>query len=131
MYGLQPVDMAPSFAAIPQTEEKKQGALANYVHEIQANSGRGWDLVKIGNDRKYKTADGKELTSRVENNSNGISINFFERFGADQMEEANKRMMEFLEAEKEANPTSPANQQQPPSEKPSGSGGKKWWKFWE
>jgi hypothetical protein len=96
LYDLKPINLENTFVTIPKTEEEKKEALSRYVNQIMANSQRGWDIVKIGNGRKYKTKEGLELTSSVENNAGEVSINFKEVFGMDDSVKFGKRLKEIL-----------------------------------
>jgi len=133
VYNLTPMGLANTFVTTPKTEGERQEALSQYVNQIMANSPRGWDIVKIGNGRKYKTKDGKELTSSVVNNAGQVSINFNEIFGKNDFEAANKRFKEILA--KEDKSTAP-NKKEAPSPKPTTNQSekkpsKKWWEFWK
>lgn len=131
VYGLQPINLEKTFVTVPKTEEEKQQALSNYVNQILASRTIGWDLVKIGNDRKYKTKEGVELTSKVTTNGNQVSINFYEVFGLDDVEAADKRMMEALN-QRSKNNRDVATQSKPSSDTSSGGKvSKKWWEFWK
>lgn len=132
VYGLKPVNLENTFVTVPKTEGERQEALSRYVNQIMANSPRGWDIVKIGNGRKYKTKEGKELTSSVINNAGQVSINFNEVFGKNDFEAANKRLTEILKEEKkspnekiEKSETKSSTNQS--KDKPS----KNWWEFWK
>ena len=92
-----------------KTEKEKQEALSSYVSQIQANGNRGWDIVKIGNGRKYKNSDGRESTTKVEKKANQIFINFWESLeGMDP--EAIKRIIEERLEKINKNPPSQTNQ---------------------
>ena len=133
VYDLKPVGLENTFVTIPKTEEEKQEALSRYVNQIQANNPRGWDIVKIGNGRKYKTKEGKELTSSVVNNAGRVSINFHEVFGKNDSEAANKRLMEVLGKEnKSSNPNGKEDlNTKPLKNKSENKPSKKWWEFWK
>ncbi|MEO0876818.1 MAG: hypothetical protein AAFY48_19640 [Bacteroidota bacterium] len=124
IYNLEPIGLAPTFVTTPKTEKEKQEALANYTNQILANEARGWDIVKIGTDRKYKTKDGKELTSKVEKKGDRVSINFFETLNHKDPE-AIERILEERFGTKNERPSPQASSGE---QKPSA---KKWWKFWE
>lgn len=133
VYDLKPVNLENTFVTFPKTEEERQEALSRYVNQIMANSPRGWDIVKIGNGRKYRTKEGIELTSSVVNNAGQVSINFNEVFGENDFEAANKRLMEIL---KEENKTSNSDKTQKTESKLTKNQSKKkpsknWWEFWK
>ena len=133
VYDLKPVHLENTFVTVPKTKEERQEALSRYVNQIMANSPRGWDIVKIGNKRKYKTKEGIELTSSVVNNGGQVSINFNEVFGKNDFDAANQRLMEILKEEKK----SPNSEKiKKPETKPSANQSKNkqsksWWKFWK
>jgi hypothetical protein len=113
VYNLNSVNLEKTFVTVPKTEQERQESLSRYVSQIMANTARGWDIVKIGNGRKYTTKDGIELTAAVVNKQGNISINFHEILGLDNMEAATDRFLANLAAE---NATKPS---------------KKWWEFWK
>lgn len=86
-----------------------------------ANSARGWDIVAIGNGRKYKSKEGRELTASVENNAGRVSINFYEVFGKDDAAAAGARLQDILAQDIPAAPASTA---------PKTNDDSPWWKFW-
>ncbi len=137
VYGLKPISLEQTFVTVPKTEAEKQEALSRYVNQIMANSPRGWDIVKLGNGRQFKSKEGRVLTASVENNAGQVSINFNEVFGKDDFEAANKRLMEMLGQEPNTSNTQKPkdSEEHPPSQKPSskpeGRPSKKWWEFWK
>ncbi len=133
VYNLEPINFKDTFVTVPKTEGEKQEALSRYVNQIMANSPRGWDIVKIGNGRKYKNNEGKELTSSVVNNAGQVSINFHEVFGKNDIKAANKSLKEILETDNNVlTSTEKTDSKQKPTpirseKKPS----KNWWEFWK
>lgn len=133
VYNLEPINFKDTFVTVPKTEGEKQEALSRYVNQIMANSPRGWDIVKIGNGRKYKNNEGKELTSSVVNNAGQVSINFHEIFGKNNIKAANKSLKEILETDNNVlTSTEKTDSKQKPTpirseKKPS----KNWWEFWK
>lgn len=132
VYGLKPVNLENTFVTVPKTEGERQEALSRYVNQIMANSPRGWDIVKIGNGRKYKTKEGKELTSSVVNNAGQVSINFSEVFDKDDFEAANNRLMEILR-EKKKSPNEKIKKSEAKSSMNQSKNklSKNWWEFWK
>jgi hypothetical protein len=123
VYNLKPVNMEHTFVTVPKTEEERQEALSRYVSQITANS--GWDIVKIGNERQFKTKDGVELRAAVENKSGVVSINFYESFDVNNPDALTKKLSEI---EVGVNTITPQSDFPPLIEKDSG---KKWWEFWK
>jgi len=117
VYGLKPHNLENTFVTAPKTDQERQEALSNYANQIEANRPRGWDIVKIGNDRKYTTPDGRELISSVENNNGALSINFMERFDSSNLDEAAKRFSQIAEDNLGSGDASATS--------------KKWWEFWK
>lgn len=110
LYDLKAKHLENTFIAVPKTVTNKQELLSGYVHQIMANQARGWDIVKIGNGRKYFTQDGVELTSSVENTMGKVSVNFYSSTNPNNFGKAN------------------VNQQQPEAPQEVT---KKWWEFWK
>jgi hypothetical protein len=125
VYNLKPVDLEKTFVTVPKTEEERQEALSRYVNQITANAERGWDIVKIGNERQFKTKDGIELRAAVEDKSGVISINFYEFFDTNNLDSLTKRLSEI---EANGNMATPQSDFPPLTDKKSG---KKWWEFWK
>ncbi|HRF41314.1 MAG TPA: hypothetical protein PK198_21125 [Saprospiraceae bacterium] len=130
IYNLQPVHLNGTFVSMPKSEEKeKQEFLSLYVHQIMENGPRGWDIVKIGNGRKYKTTDGTELTASVVNNVGKVSINFFEKV---DLGTADQRLMELVSLlEKEGNTTPTESSGLTETTTSEGKHSKNWWEFWK
>ncbi|MFK7774809.1 MAG: hypothetical protein AB8F94_21900 [Saprospiraceae bacterium] len=133
VYDLKPLNLEGTFVTAPKTEGEKQEALSRYVNQIMTNSPRGWDIVKIGNGRKYKNNDGKELTSSVVNNAGQVSINFKEIFGINDIEAANKSLMDILDEENKASNSSKeiAKKDKPTTKNFEKKTSKNWWEFWK
>lgn len=138
IYNLKPAGLENTFVTVPKTEAEKQEALSRYVNQIMANAPRGWNIVDIGNGRKYLTPDGKEVTSRVENNGGSVSINFYQQFDKDNLAAADKTLREILESEEvkgakagaresSLTPAAQPGKEEPKTTKPS----KKWWEIWK
>lgn len=133
VHDLEPVNLKNTFVVVPKTEEEKQRALSLYAKHIVANSSRGWDIVKIGNGRKYKTKEGIELTTSVENKSGQVSINFYKAFGKDDVEFLNECVREAFSGEsKTPKPTNkPASKSAPTTKNTERKPSKNWWAFWK
>lgn len=135
VYNLQPINLKSTFITIPKTEEEKQESLSRYVNQIMANSPRGWDIVEIGNDRKYKTQEGKELISSVTNKAGQVSINFFEKVDIEKVgiDTVDKRLMEILEKERNTSKPVERIESNAKAEKKNteGKAAKNWWEFWK
>jgi hypothetical protein len=132
VFDLKPVTLENTFVTAPKTNEEKQEALSRYVNQIMANSPRGWDIVKIGNGRKYRTKEGKELTSSVVNNSGQVSINFNEVLSKDDLEAANNRFLEILKEQKKSSNEKMEKSDTKSSENQSiNKSVKNWWQFWK
>jgi hypothetical protein len=140
VYDVKPVNLENTFVTVPKTEKEKQEALSAYVNQIMANNPRGWDIVKIGNGRKYKKQE-IELTASVENKRGNISINFHEVFDKNNLEKAKERLSNILSDENN-NPrmkNESAKKMLDEAEyrikdryvKPENSPTKKWWEFWK
>lgn len=132
VFDLKPVTLENTFVTAPKTNEEKQEALTRYVNQIMANSPRGWDIVKIGNGRKYRTKEGKELTSSVVNISGQVSINFNEVLSKDDIEAANNRFLEILQEQKESSNEKMEKAETKSSENQTiNKSTKNWWQFWK
>ena len=129
VYDLQPINLENTFVTVPKTEEERREALSRYVNQIVANSSRGWDIIKIGNGRKYRTKEGREITSSVVNNAGQVSINFNEVFGKNDIESANKRLMEILGNEDKSSNSDKL--ERPTTNKSEIRPTKNWWEFWK
>jgi len=140
VYDLKPKNLENTFVTVPKTDKEKQEALSEYVNQIMANSPMGWDIVKIGNGRKYITKDGIELTSSVENNNGNVSINFHEIFDGNNLGKASERLSQILNEEykpKVKNESAKKMLDEAESrmndryDKPTIDSTKKWWEFWK
>jgi hypothetical protein len=123
----QPLGLENTFVSTPKTDAEKQESLSRYVNQIVANSARGWDIVTIGNGRKYKSKEGRELTASVENKAGRVSINFYEIFGKDDAAAADARLREILAQDI---PAAPAPAPAPTATAPKTDDDSPWWKFW-
>lgn len=133
VYDMKPLGLENTFVTIPKTEVEKQEALSRYINQIMADTQRGWDIVKIGNGRKYISKDGKNLTSSVKNNYGNVSINFMEAFGKGDIESLNEKLKDVLAEQKNDSSTQKMNDtNQVEKIKPSASKStKSWWEFWK
>lgn len=135
IHDFKPLNLENTFVTVPKTVPERQEDLSRYVNQIVANGQKGWDIVKIGNGRKYKTKEGIEVTSVVTNNAGQISINFQQILGKNDKFPSTGSLDEIfkeIEAEKNAaakteklvsNPKPPTNNSPQKETKP-------WWKFW-
>ena len=140
VYDLKPINLENTFVTVPKTEKEKQEALSGYVNQIMANNPRGWDIVKIGNGRKYKKEE-IELTASVENKRGSISINFHEVFDKNNLEKAKERLSNIL-GDENNNPRAKnesakkmldeaENRIKDRYVRPENIPTKKWWEFWK
>lgn len=140
VYDLKPKNLENTFVTVPKTEEERQEALSEYVNQIMANSPTGWDIVKIGNGRKYLTKEGVELTSSVENKLGNISVNFYEVFDGNNLGKASERLSQILNEENKPKVKSESakklldeaeSRMNDKYAKPKVDTTKKWWEFWK
>ncbi|MCC7246958.1 MAG: hypothetical protein IT269_14840 [Saprospiraceae bacterium] len=127
VYGFRMDGFEQGFVSAPKTDEEKRAALSHYIGQIAANQARGWDIVKIGDGRKYKTNDGVDLISRVSNAPEGVSINFSVVANPENIDQLMKPILEKAREEKLKNPAPPV---EPAPEEPYNPP-KKWWEVWK
>ncbi|MEO0339397.1 MAG: hypothetical protein AAF242_09290 [Bacteroidota bacterium] len=129
VYGLQALGLKDTLVSIPKTEAEQQEALGRYVNQMIHNGRPDWDIVKVGNGRKYKSKEGKELSASVVNKGGQVSINFYEAFGPNDTAAAEARLMEILNKTKGDGPNPDKKITDSNSNKKQGA--KPWWQFWK